>query len=96
MPGGGCRASLALRLVFRLQLGFLLRLLGFGGGGDDLRLLGTCDITPLEPEEVGWLIDLTTDADEDAVKDAFIFVEGCCRLVIERVAELADPEEDER
>ena len=65
---------------------------------DELRNLGTASIVPLadaipplsemDPEKcyVGWEITLTTDKGEDAVRDVFIFVEGSCELLVERIA----------
>jgi two-component system, chemotaxis family, sensor kinase CheA len=49
----------------------------------------------LQPEGayLCWTIDLTTDKDEDAVREVFEFVEWDCDLSIERVTEEADPGE---
>ncbi len=65
---------------------------------DELRSLGEASVVPLadripplseiDPEKcyVGWEITLTTAAGEDAIRDVFIFVEGTCELIVERVA----------
>ncbi len=65
---------------------------------DELRSLGEASVVPLadlipplseiDPEKcyVGWEITLTTSAGEDAIRDVFIFVEGTCELIVERVA----------
>jgi two-component system chemotaxis sensor kinase CheA len=45
-------------------------------------------LSEIDPEKcyVGWEITLTTAAGEDAIRDVFIFVEGTCELLVERVA----------
>ena len=65
---------------------------------DELRGLGEATVVPLadripplsemEAEKcyVGWEITLTTDKGEDAIRDVFIFVEGTCELLVERIA----------
>jgi two-component system chemotaxis sensor kinase CheA len=65
---------------------------------EELRSLGEASIVPIadlipplssiDPEKcyVGWEITLTTDKGEDAIHDVFIFVEGTCELLVERLA----------
>ncbi|MFA6504585.1 MAG: chemotaxis protein CheA [Treponemataceae bacterium] len=64
---------------------------------DELRSLGVATVTPisdripilseLDPEKcyVGWDITLTTDKNETAIRDVFIFVEGDCELTIAKI-----------
>ena len=49
---------------------------------DDIPSLADCD-----PEQcyVSWEIILTTDCDENAIRDVFIFVEDSCALTIDRI-----------
>jgi len=68
---------------------------------DDLRGLGECDFKELETEEDAegpeWRIDVETAAEENAVKDVFMFVEGSCQLTIEKLEQRQKPvlEEEE-
>jgi two-component system chemotaxis sensor kinase CheA len=73
---------------------------------DELRELGTARIIArvddipllesLQPESsyMGWDILLTTDQDQDTIKDVFIFVESDCDLSFELVSEQARPAAD--
>jgi len=55
----------------------------------DLRVTASMAAVPpigeLEPERcyISWEMVLTTSAGQDAIRDVFIFVEGCCELTIE-------------
>ena len=66
---------------------------------DELRSLGECQITgltdriprlvELDPEQcyLYWNATVTTQAEEDAIKDVFIFVEDLCELSIQATAQ---------
>ncbi len=71
---------------------------------DELRSLGECQITgltdriprlvELDPEQcyLYWNATITTQAEEDAIKDVFIFVEDLCDLSIQATAQdIASP-----
>ena len=62
------------------------------------QLDGVPALDQLDPEEcrIYWDILLTTDQDEDAVRDVFIFVEDDCELIIQKIDDgtLLDQPED--
>ena len=72
--------------------------------GDSVVVAQLDNIPPLdeiEPEEcrVYWDILLTTDHDEDAIRDVFIFVEDDCELTVQKIddgSQLDQPEDYKR
>jgi len=66
---------------------------------DEIRELGECEVVAqtdnipslndLNPEEcfISWEIVLTTEKDENAIKDVFIFVEDSCKIEIQKIGD---------
>lgn len=88
-------SAVTYQIHFRPEPGMLARGIDPSTLFQDLRVLGTCDITAkteaiptleqFTPEFCGfsWDITLTTDCGVDAIKDVFIFVEDDSEIVIE-------------
>jgi two-component system chemotaxis sensor kinase CheA len=78
------------RGLFRRGVNVLALLAELRKFGDPV-CIPKCDAVPplssLDPEDclVGWDVFLTTSADENAIRDVFIFVEGACSLSITRL-----------